>query len=121
MSSQTDPNIIRSRSPTKKTIKLQTENYKDVYKNDWAMSRIYKNALKKEADKRGIKNNINVSSDDGGVTDDGASVFKSHTPGSTPKRVEEVQQQNAQDPDTTDNETSHYINTAIGFFKNFKQ
>jgi len=126
MSCQTDSNLLRGKSPVLKTIRLQTENFKDIYKTDWSKSRIYQLALKQEADKRGIRNSIVVSSDDGHTTD-GASVSRSFSQFQrTPKQEREAatHQQNAQDPDTdmvTDNETGHYINTAIGFFKNFKR
>lgn len=62
-------------------------------------------------------------------TDDGASVgrrsFAPHQQRTPNKQREVPQQQNAQDPDTTDmntdNEASQYIHTAIGFFKNFQR
>lgn len=115
--------MLKGKSVLTKTIRLQTENYKDVYKTDWAQSRIFLQALRLEADKRGIKTH-NMDTSDEGNTDDCMSVSRNtYTPKQrTPiKEIEPVQMQNAQDPDTTDldNETSKYINTAIGFFKNF--
>lgn len=96
-SCQTDPQMLKGKSPITKTIRLQTENIKDIYRSDWAHSRIYIHALRSEAEKRGIKTQLADTSDDGN-TDDAVSVSKNtYTPNHrTPIReIEQVHAQNA--------------------------
>ena len=101
--------MLRGKTPIKRNLKLQTENYKDIYKNDWAQSRVCKLAMRREAEKREIKVNIEVTSDECN-SEEGVSLCRSERRsqsyselrhGSNKKiKVEVVQQQNAQDPDT---------------------
>lgn len=124
MSCQTDPKMLRGRTPIKRNVRNQTENYKDVYNSDWAQSRVCRAALRMEANKRDIHTYVDISSDDGSEqpaslsrSNFRSSVERTHTPNTV------VHQHNAQDPDTTDigteNENSSYIHAALGVFKAF--
>jgi len=55
-----DPNKFRNKH-------CETERYKDITKNDWSESYLYKKALKDEAVKRGTEYN-NFTSDSGEYT-----------------------------------------------------
>lgn len=101
---------------------MQTERLKDMYKEDWLHSQVYKNALRAEAEKRGIpaaslalSDDESVSEDEGNTTsvlDRNQSVITIENQkrliatghlGSPGRRDME----NAQDPDTTDAATAH--------------
>lgn len=96
ISCQTDPKLLKKISPIRKTIKLQTENYKDIYRTDWAESNIFKRALRDMAEKRGIGITVDVTSDEALTDIDGTSVLdkrsnSNFTPGGrTPVRRSEA-------------------------------
>lgn len=132
MSCQTDPKMLRGKTPIKRSVRNQTENYKDVYTNDWAQSRVCRMAMKKEAEKREVSVYIDLTSEEGGISEEPASVYRSHMRSSVDKKSVDnkksqpsfVHQVNAQDPDTdiiTECEKSSYIDTALGIFKTFKR
>lgn len=125
MSCQTDPKMLRGKTPIKRSVRNQTENYKDVYNNDWAQSRVCRTAMKNEADKRELSMYVDLTSEEG-VSEEPASVSRSQVRSSVEKKSQPsvVHQMNAQDPDTdimTENEKSSYIDTALGIFKTFKR
>jgi len=47
--------LPRTKTPVKKTVRLQTEKHKDVYNFDWAQSSIFRKAMRDEAVKRGLE------------------------------------------------------------------
>lgn len=49
---------------------MQTERLKDMYKDDWLHSQVYKNALRAEAEKRGIPAATLALSDEESMSDD---------------------------------------------------
>ena len=53
MECQTDPKLTRKKTPEKRTIGYQTEKVKDICKEDWAESVIFKRAMRNETLKRG--------------------------------------------------------------------
>ena len=101
---------------------MQTERLKDMYKEDWLHSHVYKNALRAEAEKRGIpaaslalSDEDSISEDEGNTTsilDRNQSVITIENQKrliatgqlGTPERRDT---ENAQDPDTTDAATAH--------------
>lgn len=58
MQCQTDPKMLAKPDPPKH-MNVQTERYKDIQKNDWADSQVFKKALRDEAIKRGIETTHN--------------------------------------------------------------
>lgn len=68
MSCQTDPAMLQKQIPPK-NMNVQTERYKDIVKNDWAESSIFRKALRDEASKRGLENKY-VTSDEGETSND---------------------------------------------------
>jgi len=133
---QTDPSMLeRKKTPPRKAIRLQTQRYKDVIKNDWSESILFRTAQKSEALKRGFEEYADISSDDDDTSNDsykspskaegGASPMTPKSPGKTKDQGvggAPPQEMNAQDPDTdmpvSDNEQANiYIDTALGLFK----
>ena len=54
MDVQTDPKYVGRLTPERKQQKNQTEKLKDMFKEDWNLSQVYKRALRLEAENRGI-------------------------------------------------------------------
>jgi hypothetical protein len=68
---QTDPKITRGKAVEKRSMKLQTEKLADMYKPDWVNSKVFKRALRAEAEARKIPfHTLNLSSDEGTDEDD---------------------------------------------------
>lgn len=72
MGIQTDPRA-KLKTPVKKSKPVQTVKAKDAYKEDWEKALVYRNALREEAEKRGIAF-VDPVSDDENVGDDDSST-----------------------------------------------
>ena len=71
MECQTDPKLTRKLTPVKRTVGYQTEKVKDICKEDWAESVIFKRAMRNETVKRGLKYEGAVTdSEEDDVSDD---------------------------------------------------
>ena len=62
---QTDPKYTSGKIPIRKSKQNQTEKLKDMYKEDWKKSSVYKKAMRNEAIKSNISfERLEISEDD---------------------------------------------------------
>ena len=122
MECQTDPKLTRKLTPVKRTVGYQTEKVKDICKEDWAESLIFKRAMRNETIKRGLefKGQVTDSEEEEMSDDDSVSrLGRPRTPGEARQDRE-----NAQDPDSDiaqmQQELGAYHDTSLAFLKNYK-
>ena len=98
MECQTDPKLTRKLTPVKRTVGYQTEKVKDICKEDWAESLIFKRAMRNETIKRGLEYEGHLTDSDDQEMSDDDSVSRL----AGQKTPEKARQdgENAQDPDS---------------------
>ena len=127
METQTDPRYTKIKTPERRNRADQTERLKDLYREDWAHSRVFKRALITEAENRRIPTNtLGLSESEDTEEEHGAttSLINRDFQSLKSNSQEHVEIANAQDPDTATeapSEINNYNNQMqIGFMKDYR-
>ena len=105
---------------------LQTEKLADMYKPDWVNSKVFKRALRAEADARKIPfHTLNLSSDEGTDEEEGHTTSVAAREGMSIASVKSPPPAaaNSQDPDTATEFPIEYNRPelGIGFMKDYRK